>query len=81
MRSSCASLCHACRDCTPGGPDVREPAQTSLARLLLFEEGMKLICAVDFSEPSLEAARVAGRLARRLGDELLLAQGAIERAA
>jgi nucleotide-binding universal stress UspA family protein len=73
MRSSCASLGGARRDCTPGGPDVREAAQTSLARLLLFEEGMKLICAVDFSEPSLEAARVAGRLARRLGDELLLA--------
>jgi nucleotide-binding universal stress UspA family protein len=33
---------------------------------------MKLICAIDFSEPSLEAARVAARLARRFGDELLL---------
>src|SRR6185436_12424097 len=33
---------------------------------------MKLICAVDFSEPSLEAARIAARLARRFGDELLL---------
>ncbi|HXU83782.1 MAG TPA: universal stress protein [Polyangia bacterium] len=33
---------------------------------------MKLICAIDFSEPSLEAARVAVRLARRFGDELLL---------
>jgi nucleotide-binding universal stress UspA family protein len=33
---------------------------------------MKLICAIDFSEPSLEATRVAGRLARRFGDELVL---------
>jgi nucleotide-binding universal stress UspA family protein len=33
---------------------------------------MKLICATDFSEPSLEATRVAARLARRFGDELVL---------
>jgi nucleotide-binding universal stress UspA family protein len=33
---------------------------------------MKLICAVDFSDPSLQAARVAARLARRFGDELVL---------
>jgi nucleotide-binding universal stress UspA family protein len=33
---------------------------------------MRIICATDFSEPSQEAARVASRLARRLGDELLL---------
>jgi len=33
---------------------------------------MKLICATDFSEPSLEATRVAAKLARRFGDELLL---------
>jgi nucleotide-binding universal stress UspA family protein len=33
---------------------------------------MKLICATDFSAPSLEAVRVAAKLARRFGDELLL---------
>jgi nucleotide-binding universal stress UspA family protein len=33
---------------------------------------MKIICATDFSEPAVEAARVAARLARRFGDELLL---------
>jgi hypothetical protein len=34
--------------------------------------GMKIICATDFSEPAAEATRVAARLARRFGDELLL---------
>jgi nucleotide-binding universal stress UspA family protein len=33
---------------------------------------MKILCATDFSEPAAEASRVAARLARRLGDELLL---------
>jgi nucleotide-binding universal stress UspA family protein len=33
---------------------------------------MKIICATDFSEPSMEATRVAARLARRFGDDLLL---------
>ncbi len=33
---------------------------------------MKIICAVDFSEPSLQAVRVAARFAQRFGDELLL---------
>jgi nucleotide-binding universal stress UspA family protein len=33
---------------------------------------MKILCATDFSEPALEASRVAARLARRFGDELLL---------
>lgn len=33
---------------------------------------MKIICATDFSEPSMEATRVAARLARRFGDGLLL---------
>jgi nucleotide-binding universal stress UspA family protein len=33
---------------------------------------MKIICATDFSEPSLQATRVAARLARRLGDRLVL---------
>jgi nucleotide-binding universal stress UspA family protein len=33
---------------------------------------MKIVCAVDFSEPSVQAARIAARLARRFGDELVL---------
>src|SRR4051812_46493245 len=44
----------------------------TLARLLLKRPDMKILCATDFSEPALEASRVAARLARRFGDELLL---------
>ena len=33
---------------------------------------MKIICATDFSEPSVQTTRVAARLARRFGDDLLL---------
>jgi nucleotide-binding universal stress UspA family protein len=33
---------------------------------------MKIICATDFSERSMEATRVAARLARRFGDDLVL---------
>jgi nucleotide-binding universal stress UspA family protein len=39
---------------------------------MLNASSMKLICATDFSEPAVEAGRVAARLARRFGDELLL---------
>jgi nucleotide-binding universal stress UspA family protein len=33
---------------------------------------MKIICGIDFSEGSVHASRIAVRLARRLGDEILL---------
>jgi nucleotide-binding universal stress UspA family protein len=49
-----------------------ETPEISLAWLLLFGLGMKLICASDFSEPSIAAARMAAKLARRFGDDLLL---------
>src|SRR5262245_22524886 len=61
-RSACTrprSLCQETRGIAPGTP--RAPPQ-----------GMKIICAVDFSEPSLQAARIGARLARRFGDELVL---------
>jgi nucleotide-binding universal stress UspA family protein len=44
----------------------------ALACQMLQQSSMKLICATDFSEPAVEAGRVAARLARRFGDELVL---------
>src|SRR6185436_14522921 len=85
-RSSCTTQRHPRRTCAASVPGrQRECMRTDQGVRLrrgrarrvagmppAVSESMKLICAIDFSEPSLEAARVAVRLARRFGDELLL---------